>query len=203
MRSTPSLPTTRSATTYPLRRWRAHREVKETQPWRLPLGEPAVRAVVVQQADRLHGEPRVQCGPCGVVRDPPRRRTHPDPARRRCQVRQPQPKEHAMTDRPMTGALASALAALSPSQRRMLTVIAGESERDWLRGLLLGLVAEVDLMERQEAIEKMHEITTLHAHEVDHLADVDKAAEGADWSHVVAPAPRTEEYWPLGHPEEP
>jgi hypothetical protein len=107
-----------------------------------------------------------------------------------------------MTDRPMTGTLAAALNALSPSQRRMLTVIAGESENDWLRALLLGLVAEVDLMERQEAIEKMHEITTLHAHEVDHLADVEAADAKADWSHVPPPEPRTVDWYPEAAPDD-
>jgi hypothetical protein len=91
--------------------------------------------------------------------------------------------------RPMTGTLASALDALSPSQRRMLTVIAGESEHDWLRGLLLGLAAEVDLMERREAIERANEATILHDLELDRMADVDKAAKGADWSDVPPPEP--------------
>jgi hypothetical protein len=107
-----------------------------------------------------------------------------------------------MTDRPMTGTLTSALAALAPSQRRMLTVIAGESEHDWLRALLLGLVAEVERLERHEAIEKMNEITILHDHEVDHLADVDKAAEGADWSHVPPPEPRTVAWFPESAPDD-
>jgi hypothetical protein len=102
----------------------------------------------------------------------------------------------------MSPELAAALAALSPSQRRMLSVIAGESEHDWLRALLLGLAAEVALMERREAIEKMNEITILHDHEVDHLADVDKAAEGADWSHVAPPEPRTVAWYPEAAPDD-
>jgi hypothetical protein len=103
-----------------------------------------------------------------------------------------------MTDRSMTPELAAALAALAPSQRRMLTVIAGQSEHDWLRALLLGLVAEVALMERREAIERMNEITILHAHEVDHLADVDKAAEGAIWPTEPEDRSKGEPWWPQG-----
>jgi hypothetical protein len=102
----------------------------------------------------------------------------------------------------MTPELAAALAAMTPSQRRTLTVIAGESEHDWLRALLLGLVAEVDQLERREAIERMNEITILHAHEVDRLADVDKADEGADWSHVPAPEPRTVAWFPESAPND-
>jgi hypothetical protein len=106
-----------------------------------------------------------------------------------------------MTDRPMTGALAAALAALSPSQRRMLAVIAGESEHDWLRALLLGLVAEVDQLERHEAIEKMQEVTQLHAHELDRLTDVDKAAEGAVWPTEPEDRSKGKAWYPESAPE--
>jgi hypothetical protein len=108
-----------------------------------------------------------------------------------------------MTDRPMTLELAGALAGLTAADRRQLKAIAPGSKTPWLRALLLGLVAEVEHLERREAIERMNEITILHAHEVDHLADVEAADAKADWSHVPPPTPRTEEYWPLGHPEEP
>jgi hypothetical protein len=83
--------------------------------------------------------------------------------------------------RPMTPELAAALDALTPAQRRVLPVIAGESEHDWLGALLLGLAAEVPGLERRDEIERMREITVLHALEVDHLADVDRIAEGATW----------------------
>jgi hypothetical protein len=106
-----------------------------------------------------------------------------------------------MPDRLMTPELAAALDALTPIQRRTLTVIAGESEHDWLAALLLGLAAEVPGIERREVVARMHEITVLHAHEVDHRADVDKAAEGADWSHVPAPAPRTVAWFPEDAPD--
>ena len=103
-----------------------------------------------------------------------------------------------MTDRPMTPELAAALAAMSPSQRRILTVIAGESEHDWLRALLLGLVAEVVQLERRETIERMNEITTLHGLELDHLADVDKAAAGAVWPTEPEDRTKGAEWWPQG-----
>ena len=103
-----------------------------------------------------------------------------------------------MTDRPMTPELAAALAAMTEANRRHLKILAGEAEHDWLRALLLGLVAEVDLMERREAIERMNEITILHAHEVDHLADVDKAAEGAIWPTEPEDRSKGEPWWPQG-----
>ena len=105
-----------------------------------------------------------------------------------------------MTDRPMTPELAAALDALTPVQRRTLTVIAAESEHDWLAALLLGLAAEIPGLQRRDEIERMNEITVLHDLEVDHQADVDKLAEGADWSHVPAPEPRTEAWWPEDTP---
>jgi hypothetical protein len=79
-----------------------------------------------------------------------------------------------MTDRLMTPRREAALDALTGSQRRFLKVIAAESEHDWLRGLLEGLVAEVVAGE-------MREITEFHAHELDHLKDVEEAAESAVW----------------------
>ena len=45
-------------------------------------------------------------------------------------------------------------------------------------------------------VAEAHETTVLHALEVDRIADVDKAAEGADWSHVAPPAPRTVDWFP-------
>ena len=79
-----------------------------------------------------------------------------------------------MTDRTMCKALSEALDGLTGAQRRYLKVIAPESEHDWLRGLLEGLVAEVVAGE-------MREVTELHAHELDHQEDVEEAAEGAVW----------------------
>jgi hypothetical protein len=98
-----------------------------------------------------------------------------------------------MTDRLMTPRLEAALDALTGSQRRFLKVIAAESEHDWLRGLLEGLVGEVVAGE-------MHELTTLHDLEVDRLADVDKAAEGAVWPAQEDPG-KGAPWWPQGKPE--
>jgi hypothetical protein len=98
----------------------------------------------------------------------------------------------------MTPELAAALAALTAADRRQLKAIAPGSKTPWLRALLLGLVAELDGLERRETIERMHEITTLHAHEVDHLADVDKAAEGADWHTEPEDRSKGEAWWPQG-----
>ena len=106
-----------------------------------------------------------------------------------------------MPDRPMTPELAAALDALTPVQRRTLTVIAGESEHDWLAALLLGLAAEVPGLQVRDEVQRMNEITVLHALEADHLADVDKLAEGADWSHVVPPEPRTVAWFPEAAPD--
>ena len=106
-----------------------------------------------------------------------------------------------MTDRPMTPELAAALDALTPVQRRTLTVIAGESEHDWLAALLLGLAAEVPRLQRREDVARITANMVLHDLEVDHQAEVDKLAEGADWSHVAPPAPRTVEWWPEAAPD--
>jgi hypothetical protein len=109
--------------------------------------------------------------------------------------------------RPMTPELAAALAAMTPVERKILRAYAKprpDGEEGWtpfVAALFVGLVAELDGLERQEAIAKMNEITILHAYEVDALADVDKAAEGADWSHVPPPAPRTVAWWPKGKSE--
>jgi len=97
---------------------------------------------------------------------------------------------------PMTPELAAALDALTPSQRRILPVIAAESEHDWLAALLLGLAAEIPGLERREVVAKMREDMILHELYMDHVADVDKVAEGADWSHVPAPEPRTVAWHP-------
>jgi hypothetical protein len=107
-----------------------------------------------------------------------------------------------MTDRPMTPELAAALAALTEADRRHLKILAGETETPWMHALLLGLVAEVDQLERRETIERMNEITILHAHEMDRLADVDKAAEGADWSHCPPSEPRTVAWFPEAAPDD-
>ena len=103
-----------------------------------------------------------------------------------------------MTDRPMTPELAAALAGLTAADRRQLKAIAPESKTPWLRALLLGLVAEVEDLERQETIERMNEITVLHAHEMDRLADVDKAAEGAVWPTEPEDRSKGEAWWPQG-----
>jgi hypothetical protein len=100
-----------------------------------------------------------------------------------------------MTDRQMTPRLAAALDGLTEAERRHLKTIAPESTTPWLRALLEALVAEV-------VVAEMREVTELHAHELDHLADVDRAAEGVDWSHVAPPAPRTVDWWPESAPDE-
>ena len=101
-----------------------------------------------------------------------------------------------MPDRPMTPELAAALDALTPSQRRVLPALAVESEHDWLAALLLGLAAEVPGLQRRDDIAKIREGIVLHDLYLDHLADVEKIAEGADWSHVPPPAPRTVAWFP-------
>ena len=105
-----------------------------------------------------------------------------------------------MTDRPMTPELAAALDALTPSQRRLLTVIASESEHDWLAALLLGLAAEIPRLQRRDDVARIRQDMVLHDLEVDHQADVDKLAEGADWSHVPPPKPRTVAWFPEDTP---
>jgi hypothetical protein len=97
---------------------------------------------------------------------------------------------------PMTPELAAALDALTPSQRRILPTLAGESEHSWLRALLLGLAAEIPRLERRDDLARIREGIVLHEFEVDHQAEVDKIAEGADWSHVPAPEPRTVAWFP-------
>jgi hypothetical protein len=92
-----------------------------------------------------------------------------------------------MPDRPMTPELTDALAGLTAVERKILRHYAkpnagGEDDfSPWLHTLLVGLDAEVSRMERHEVVEKIRGDMVLHAHEVDHLADVDKAAEGATW----------------------
>jgi hypothetical protein len=98
-----------------------------------------------------------------------------------------------MTDRPMCPRLAAALDALTASQRQTLKTIASEGQHDWFRALLLGLAAEVVTAEA-------HETTTLHGHYLDHLADVDKAAEGATWPAEPEDRSKGEPYWPEGKP---
>jgi len=86
------------------------------------------------------------------------------------------------TDRKMTPRLAAALDGLTGAERRVLKVIAAESEHDWLRGLLLGLVAELITSE-------MREVELLHDLEVDRQADVDRLVEGAPPLPPVEGAP--------------
>ena len=81
-------------------------------------------------------------------------------------------------------------------------MIAGESAHDWLAALLLGLAAEVPGLERREVVAALREDMVLHALYLDHVADVDKAAEGADWSHVPPPAPRTIAWHPWAVPDD-
>jgi hypothetical protein len=109
------------------------------------------------------------------------------------------PRRRTMTESPMTPELAAALAALTAADRRQLRVIAPESTT-WLRALLLGLVAEVDHLERLESIAKMDEVTILHAHYLDHLQDVEEASAGAVWPSHEDPGPGAS-WWPLGKPE--
>jgi hypothetical protein len=106
-----------------------------------------------------------------------------------------------MTDRQMTPELAAALDALTPAQRRVLPALAVESEHDWLAALLLGLAAEVPRLQRRDDVARIRADIVFHDLEVDMQADVDKLAEGADWSHVPAPAPRTVAWWPEAAPD--
>jgi hypothetical protein len=88
-----------------------------------------------------------------------------------------------------------ALAAMTPVERKILRSYAKprpDGEEGWtpfVAALFVGLVAELDHIQRRETIAKMNEVTILHAHYLDHLADVAEAAEGADWSHVAPPEP--------------
>ena len=106
-----------------------------------------------------------------------------------------------MPDRPMTPELAAALDALTPVQRRILPTLAGESEHSWLRALLLGLAAEVPGLQRRDDVARIRQDMVFHDLEVDMQADVDKLAEGADWSHVPAPATRTVAWFPEAAPD--
>ena len=106
--------------------------------------------------------------------------------------------------KPMTDMLAAALAAMTPVERKILRSYAKprpDGEEGWtpfVAALFVGLVAELDGLERQEVIVKMNEITVLHAHEMDHLADVDKAAEGAVWPTEPEDQSTGEPWWPQG-----
>src|ERR1035437_826656 len=108
----------------------------------------------------------------------------------------------------MTPELAAALAAMTPVERKILRSYAKprpDGEEGWtpfLAALFVGLVAELDGLERQEVIAKMNEITVLHAHEVDHQADVEAADAKADWSHVPPPEPRTVAWYPEAAPDD-
>jgi hypothetical protein len=99
-----------------------------------------------------------------------------------------------MNDRQMTPRLAAALDGLTEAERRHLKTIAPESSTPWLHALLEGLVAEV-------VVAEMREVTELHAHELDHLQDVEKAAEGAVWPSQDDPGPGAP-WWPEGGPDE-
>ena len=94
----------------------------------------------------------------------------------------------------MTKALAAALDDLTPVERTTLKRIAGEGGTPWLRRLLLALRVELIVQEQREG-------EVLHDLEADHQADVDKLAEGADWSHVAPPAPRTVAWFPEAAPD--
>jgi hypothetical protein len=113
-----------------------------------------------------------------------------------------------MTDRPMTPELAAALAAMTPVERKILRAYAKprpegeEGFTPFLVALFVGLVAELDQLERQETIEKMNEITILHAHEMDHLADVDKAAEGAVWPTEPEDRSKGKAWFPEAAPDD-
>jgi hypothetical protein len=50
----------------------------------------------------------------------------------------------------MTPELAAALDAMTPVQRRILPILAVESEHDWMRALLIGLAAEGPLHRLRE-----------------------------------------------------
>ena len=106
-----------------------------------------------------------------------------------------------MSDRPMTPELAAALDALTPSQRRLLTVIAGESAHDWLAALLLGLAAEIPRLQRREDVAKIRQDMVLHDLEVDHQVDVDKRAEGAVWHTEPEDRSTGVAYWPESVPD--
>jgi hypothetical protein len=98
-----------------------------------------------------------------------------------------------MTDRQMTPRLAAALDGLTEAERRHLKTIAPESTTPWLRALLEGLVAEV-------VVAEMREVTELHAHELDHLQDVEEASAGAVWPAQEDLGPGAS-WWPEGKPE--
>lgn len=80
-------------------------------------------------------------------------------------------------------------------------MIAGQSEHDWLAALLLGLAAEVPRLDRADDVARIRTDMVFHDLQVDMQHDVDKRAEGADWSHVPAPTPRTVAWFPESAPD--
>jgi hypothetical protein len=114
------------------------------------------------------------------------------------------------TERPMTPSLLAALAAMTPVERRILRHYAIPREdgfTPFLAALFVGLVAELDALERQEEIDRLHEVAVLHGFELDRIADNERAAEaaervGVDWSHVPASEPRTKDWWPQTAPDD-
>lgn len=85
-----------------------------------------------------------------------------------------------MPNRPMTTALRTALAALTPFQRKFLRAAASEQSPDdvVLGPLLVALAAEVSELDRHETIDRMKEATILHELEADHHAEI---AELTSW----------------------
>jgi hypothetical protein len=113
------------------------------------------------------------------------------------------------TERP-TPRLLAALAAMTTVERRILRHYAIPREdgfTPFIGALFAGLVAELDALERQEEIDRLHEVAVLHGFELDRIADNERAAEaaeraGVDWSHVPPPEPRTKSWWPQTAPDD-
>jgi hypothetical protein len=109
-----------------------------------------------------------------------------------------------MTNRPITDALAAALAALTPVERLILRRYATPTPEgedgfsDWLVALFAGLDAEVFELERDELIEKIKTDVILHALEADRMADVDALTS---WLALPDPPPG-KPWWPVGNPDE-
>ncbi|MBP2356804.1 hypothetical protein JOF29_007914 [Kribbella aluminosa] len=74
----------------------------------------------------------------------------------------------------MSKALEEALGSLSASDKRALATCATEANTPWLGRLLAGLAIECARLDTEE-------IATLHAHEREHDAEVERLAESAEW----------------------
>jgi hypothetical protein len=113
---------------------------------------------------------------------------------------------------------AAVLAQMSFVDRKCLRAYAtrdpnlgDDSWSPWLQSLLVAAVVELDAIEAEEAyadaLRRAQDAAVIEAMDAplraEHAARVEAADAVADWSHVAPPEPRTEEYWPLGHPEEP